>query len=64
MWMQSPILRRNWQHLSFNYADDTREFVAGLISKSDELIVLRKKKGTLSGNDYDAISKKLIVHFR
>ena len=46
MWMQSPILRHYWDLLAFNYADDTRELVARVIQKSDELIALRKTKGT------------------
>ena len=61
MWLQSPILRHNWNILGFNFADDTRELVGRLIKKSDELIELRKKKGHLTFQDYDAISKNFSV---
>jgi len=64
MWMQSPILRYYWLKLSFNYAKDTRKFVAKIIEKSDELIALRKKKGKLTNEDYDAVSSKFKVNLR
>jgi len=64
MWMQSPILRSNWTKLSFNYATDTREFVNSIIVESDKLIELRKKKGKLSAEDYDTISKNIVVKLR
>ncbi|ESU29124.1 hypothetical protein FLJC2902T_11640 [Flavobacterium limnosediminis JC2902] len=64
MWMQSPILRFYWTKLSFNFSQDTREFVAKIIEKSDELIALRKKKGKLTNEDYDAISTKFKVNLR
>jgi hypothetical protein len=64
MWMQSPILRFYWTKLSFNYAQDTREFVEKIIVKSDALIALREKKGKLTSQDYDAVSVKIRVDFR
>ncbi|WP_153798078.1 hypothetical protein [Foetidibacter luteolus] len=64
MWMQSPILRQNWQKLSFNYSQDTRELVARIINKSDELITLRKTKGKLTSHDYDTLSKAFSIKFR
>lgn len=64
MWMQSPILRQNWEKLSFNYSDDTREFIAHIIQKSDSLIALRKTKVKLTAEDYDAISKNFTIKFR
>ena len=47
MWMQSPILQHYWSILSFNYSIDTREFVAEIIQKANELVELRKQKGRL-----------------
>ncbi len=64
MWMQSPILRQNWNQLSFNYSVDTRGLVSRLITQSDTLIRLRKIKGKLNPADYDALSKPFYVKFR
>jgi hypothetical protein len=63
-WLQSPILQKNWATLAFNFADDTRLLVDRLIEKSNELIELRKKKGSLSSQDYDVISKNFTVVYR
>jgi hypothetical protein len=64
MWLQSPILKNNWNTLSFNYSSDTRELIELLILESDKLIVKRKKNGTLISQDYDDVSKKIKVNFR
>ena len=64
MWMQSPILRKHWERLSFNYSDDTREFVRRIMHKGDKLILLRKIKGRLEPADYDLVSKNFPVKFR
>ena len=64
MWMQSPILRRNWERLGFNYGLDTRELVASVIRASEELIQLRARKGRLTDADYDARSGIIPVHYR
>ena len=61
MWMQSPILRYHWNLQSLNFATDTREIIQRFITKSDELIELRKQKGQLVYQDYDAISKDFPV---
>ncbi|MEW5674754.1 hypothetical protein ABGT15_00385 [Flavobacterium enshiense] len=64
MWMQSPILRQYWRKLSFNYSKDTREFIEGIIKKSNGLIALRKEKGKLEASDYDKISAQFVVNLR
>ncbi|WP_375239547.1 hypothetical protein [Aurantibacter sp.] len=64
MWLQSPILRKNWETLSFNYSKDTRKFIDKLILESDKLILLRQKNNKLTRDDYDQISKNFQVHFR
>ena len=64
MWLQSPILRKNWQTLSFNYSLDTRELVNQLIKESDKLKRIRKEKGKLTNEDYDNISKNIKIDFR
>lgn len=61
MWMQSPILQKNWHLLNFNYSTDTREMVNRIIKKADQLIALRKQKGKLVGKDYDEISHNFEV---
>lgn len=57
MWLQSPILQHYWKILSFNFSDDTRALVPRIVEKANYLVELRKKNGTLTNNDYDAISK-------
>lgn len=57
IWLQSPILQEYWKDVSFNYADDTYEFVNSLIEKANGLRELRKKKGKLTREDYVSISK-------
>lgn len=64
MWMQSPILRKNWKSLSFNYSIDTRKLIERLISESNKLIHKREKKGILTSEDYDHISTNFEVTFR
>ena len=64
MWMQSPILRKNWRKLRFNYSDDTRLLVERIILKGNELIILRQKKGRLTTEDYDTVSNAFDVKFR
>jgi hypothetical protein len=63
-WMQSSILREHWRAVSFDYSSDTREFVDRIIEKADVLIELRKKKGRLTSDDYDAISKPFHINYR
>ena len=55
-WLQSPILQKNWPLLEFNFSEDTRDFMKRLIQKANTLVVLRKEKGHLTKEDYDAIS--------
>jgi hypothetical protein len=64
MWLQSPILQANWIVLGFNFSKDTRAFVNRLIEKANDLIALRKQKGSLSIADYDAISDNFEVKYR
>jgi hypothetical protein len=64
MWMQSPILQENWKILGFNLSNDTRELVEQIIKKSNDLIALRKEKGKLSWQDYDAISHEFEIKTR
>lgn len=64
MWFQSPILQYYWKILGFNLADDTREMTDRIIVKANELVELRKKKGSLTFQDYDAISKSFPVAYR
>ena len=64
MWLQSPILKKNWRLLSFNYSSDTREMVNRLLLESDKLVELRKQNGKLSNEDYDEISKDFDIEFR
>jgi hypothetical protein len=64
MWMQSPILQHQWSLLNFNYAHDTRALVNRIIEKSNGLIELRKQKGQLVTEDYDAISRNFKVQTR
>jgi hypothetical protein len=64
MWLQSPILQAHWTILGFNFAKDTRAFVNRLIEKANDLIALRKQKGSLSIADYDAISDNFEVKYR
>jgi hypothetical protein len=56
LWMQSSILQQHWKKLSPNFDGDTQEFIDLIIKKARELAELRKKKGTLTNKDYDAIS--------
>jgi hypothetical protein len=62
-WMQSPILRTYWQDMSPSFAAHTRNLVDSMIKGSDKLITLQKKKGTLTRQDYDNISKPLAIQF-
>ncbi len=64
MWLQSPILKKNWKALSFNYSKDTREMIDRLIKESDKLVLIRQKKGNLMKNDYDHVSENFKVIFR
>lgn len=64
MWLQSPILERNWKKLSFNYSKDTRELVERLIIEGKKLALKRKKNGVLTNHDYDEISNTFKVKFR
>lgn len=64
MWLQSPILRKNWEALSFNYSKDTRKMIDQLIIESDVLVLLRQEKGALTKNDYDHVSENFKVPFR
>lgn len=57
VWLQSPLLQEYWHQVSFNYADDTNDFVNRLIEKANGLRELRKKKGKLTREDYVSISK-------
>ena len=57
MWMQSPILQRNWKVLGFNFSDDTREMMERIIIEANKLSALRKSKGKLTFADYDKVSK-------
>jgi len=63
-WLQSPILQSYWKEIEFNYYEDTRDLVPQIIEKANDLIALRKKKGKLTTQDYDAISKKMAVTYR
>lgn len=56
-WMQSPILQEQWQKANFNYGKDTRDLINTIIQKANELNELRKQKGSLVTEDYDAISQ-------
>lgn len=60
-WMQSPILQKNWHVLGFNFSDDTREMLARLIVEANKLNELRKQKGALTPQDYDAIAKNFKI---
>ncbi len=64
MWLQSPILQKNWVLLGFNYSDDTREMMDRIIEKSQSLVKLRAQKGKLTTQDYDAISKNFPIYAR
>jgi hypothetical protein len=64
MWMQSPILQKQWGILAFNYSEDTREMVDRIIIESNKLVKLRTQKGKLTHQDYDAISKNFVIHAR
>jgi hypothetical protein len=64
MWLQSPILKKNWKVLSFNYSKDTRELINRLIAESEKLALIRQKKGKLTKNDYDYTSENFNVIFR
>ena len=64
MWLQSPILKKNWKTLSFNYSKDTREMIQRLIIESDKLVLKRQIKGSLTNKDYDDISEKFNIVFR
>lgn len=59
MWVQSPILQQHWPVLSSNYSVASREFIEKLIKHAQDLIALRKQKGTLGAADYDAVSKTI-----
>lgn len=63
-WLQSPILQKNWNALSINYAEDTREFVERLIVEANKLSALRAKKGSLTIDDYTMIAKPFRVKAR
>lgn len=64
MWLQSPILKKNWKMLSFNYSKDTRKLVERLIIEGNKLTIKRKKNGFLTNEDYDEISNVFQVKFR
>lgn len=64
MWMQSPILQKNWKVLAFNYSEDTREMVDRIIIESNKLVQLRAQKGQLTSEDYDSISKNFPIYAR
>lgn len=64
MWLQSPILQKNWKTLSFNYSKDTREMIERLILESNKLVQIRLKKGPLTNQDYDEVSENFKVMFR
>jgi len=64
MWLQSPILKKNWKALSFNYSKDTRELINRIILESDQLVLIRQEKGKLTINDYDHVSENFNVVFR
>lgn len=64
MWLQSPMLQSYWTVLGFNFSADTRIFVQRLIEKANELVALRKQKGTLSMSDYDVASHNFEVKHR
>ena len=64
LWMQSPILQKNWKLFAVIYSDDTKEFVNRIIEKANYLVELRKQKGQLTIQDYDAIAKNFKVNYR
>jgi hypothetical protein len=64
MWLQSPILIKNWKALSFNYSKDTREMIDRLIIESNKLVLIRLEMGHLTKNDYDQVSNNFSVTFR
>ncbi len=59
MWMQSPILQKNWPSISVCYSQDTRELVGDIIKEANKLIALREQRGEpLTDKDYDDASRK------
>lgn len=64
MWMQSPILQKNWNLISFNFSKDTRKLINQLIVESNKLIVKRNELKRLTNKDYDSISENFDVPFR
>jgi hypothetical protein len=64
MWLQLPILKKNWRALSLYYSLDTREMVERLITQSDKLVLKRQSQGKLINPDYDEVSKVFEVTFR
>jgi hypothetical protein len=64
IWLQSPIFKKNWKVLSFNYSKDTRVLIDRLIAESEKLALIGKKKGKLTKNDCDDVSDNFSVIFR
>jgi hypothetical protein len=56
LWMQSPILQSYWHITASSFSDDMQNLMDIIVKNSNALIELRKKKGTLTNEDYDAIS--------
>ena len=61
MWFQSPILQHYWKILAFNNADATNKLINNIIEKSNKLVEIRNKKGELTAQDYNAISKNFNI---
>ncbi len=57
MWMQSPILIKNWYPVVQCYNQDTRYLIEDCIEVGKKLIALREdKKAPLTAEDYDKFS--------